>query len=163
MWDLSMKRVPHAPYVMLVLALIGIADAFYVAQGSYTGRPLWCAIVDGCNIVAQSPFARIFGVPLSYFGLAFYVSMFGLAALLAFDPFSRGLRLGVLLYTAMGVSYSIYGMYLQLVAIQAVCIYCLISAVTTVLLLMAAGWHFRATRTPATTKQRALAYCTGKP
>jgi uncharacterized membrane protein len=158
-----MKRAPHAPYVMLVLALIGIADAFYVAQGSYTGRPLWCAIVDGCNIVAQSPFARIFGVPLSYFGLAFYVSMFGLAALLAFDPFSRGLRLGALLYTAMGVSYSIYGMYLQLVAIQAVCIYCLISSVTTFLLLMAAGWHFRATRTPATTKQRTLAYCTGKP
>jgi uncharacterized membrane protein len=141
-------RVPRAPYVMLVLALVGIADAFYVARGSYTGQSLWCPIVDGCNTVAQSPYARIFSVPLSYFGLVFYVYMFGLAALLVFDPFSRGLRLGALLYAATGVAYSMYGMYLQLGAIQAVCIYCLISAVMTVLLLIAASWHFRAMGPP---------------
>lgn len=142
-------RAPLAPYVMLVLALVGIADAFYVAHGSYTGRSLWCPIVEGCNTVAQSPYARIFGVPLSYFGLVFYVYMFGLAALLVSDPFSRGLRLGALLYTAIGVFYSMYGMYLQLGAIQAVCIYCLISAVMTVLLLIAASRHFKAMGPPA--------------
>jgi uncharacterized membrane protein len=142
-------RVPLAPYFMLVLALIGIADAFYVARASYTGQALWCPIVEGCNAVAQSPYARIFGVPLPYFGLAFYVYMFGAAALLAFDPFSRGLRLGVVLYTALGVSYSIYGMYLQLALIHAVCIYCLISAVITVVLLISAFRHFRATHLPA--------------
>jgi uncharacterized membrane protein len=143
------ERVSVAPYVMLVLALIGIADAFYVAHASYSGQSMWCPIVDGCNTVAQSPYARIFGVPLSYFGLAFYLSMFGLAALLAFDPFSRGLRFGVLLYTAIGVSYSVYGMYLQLSLIRAVCSYCLISAVITVLLFIAALRHFRATRIPS--------------
>jgi len=142
-------RVPLAPYFMLVLALIGIADAFYVARASYTGQALWCPIVEGCNAVAQSPYARIFGVPLPYFGLAFYVYMFGAAALLAFDPFSRGLRLGVVLYTALGVSYSIYGMYLQLALIHAVCIYCLISAVITVVLLISAFRHFRATHLAA--------------
>lgn len=133
---------------MLVSALIGIADAFYVARGSYSGQALWCPIVEGCNTVAQSPYARIFGVPLSYFGLVFYLYMFGLAALLVFDPSSRGLRLGALVYTAMGVSYSIYGMYLQLGMIQAICIYCLVSAVTTVLLLITASRHFQATRLP---------------
>ena len=143
------ERVSVAPYVMLVLALIGIADAFYVAHASYSGQSMWCPIVDGCNTVAQSPYARIFGVPLSYFGVAFYLSMFGLAALLAFDPFSRGLRLGTLLYTAIGVSYSVYGMYLQLSLIRAICSYCMISAVITVLLFIAALRHFRATRIPA--------------
>jgi uncharacterized membrane protein len=59
------------------------------------------------------------------------------------------LRLGALVYTALGVSYSMYGMYLQLGAIQAICIYCLISAVMTVLLLIAASWHFKATCPPA--------------
>ncbi len=136
------------PRFMLALAVVGIADAFYVAQASYTGRPLWCPIIEGCNTVAQSPYARIVGVPLSYFGLVFYVYMFGLAALLALDPFSRGLRLGASVYAATGVSYSIYGMYLQLGAIQAVCIYCLISAVITILLFVAACWHLKATRVP---------------
>jgi uncharacterized membrane protein len=68
------------------------------------------------------------------------------------------LRFRAVLYAGVGAASSLYFMYLQLGFIRAVCIYCLISAVITVLLLMAAGWHFRATRTPATTKQRTLAY-----
>jgi uncharacterized membrane protein len=142
----GMKKVHLAPYVMLALALIGIADAFYVAQGSYTGQPLWCPIVEGCNTVVNSPYARIFGIPLSYFGLVYYLYMLGLAGLLVFDPSSRGLRLGALVYTAMGVLSSIYFMYLQLNFIQALCIYCLFSAITTVLLLLAALVHFKAMR-----------------
>jgi uncharacterized membrane protein len=143
-----MKRATFAPYFMLACALVGIADAFYVAQASYTGQPIWCAILEGCNTVVKSPYARLFGVPASYVGLAFYVHMFGLAALLALDPFSRGLRFGALVYTAAGVCYSGYFAYLQVVAIRALCLYCLISAVLTVLLFIAALRHFRATRIP---------------
>jgi uncharacterized membrane protein len=72
--------------------------------------------------------------------------MFGLAALLAFDPFSRGLRFAALAYSASGVCFSIYFMYLQIAFIHAFCIYCLVSAVTTLLLFIAALSHFRATR-----------------
>jgi len=83
---------------------------------------------------------------LGYFGFIFYVHVFALAALLAFDPFSRGLRLGALLYAALGVSSSIYFMYIQFAFIHAFCIYCLISAALTILLLIAAIAHRRATR-----------------
>lgn len=143
------NKVPFAPYLMAVFALIGIAVASYVAHASYTGQLMWCPIVEGCNTVAQSPYARIVGVPVSYVGLIFYLYMFGLAALLAFDPFARGLRLGVLLHTVIGVCYSIYGLYLQLGAIRAVCVYCLISAIMTVLLFIVALGHFRVRRIPA--------------
>jgi uncharacterized membrane protein len=71
--------------------------------------------------------------------------MFCLAALLAFDPFSRGLRFAAIPYSVVGVGFSIYFMYLQIEFIHAFCIYCLASAVTTVLLLIAACWHLRAT------------------
>jgi uncharacterized membrane protein len=143
-------KAPFAPRFMLGLAVIGIADAFYVAQASYTGRLLWCPIIDGCNSVAQSPYARIAGVPLSYLGLIFYLNMVGVAALLAYDPYSRGLRLGAMVYAGLGVSYSTLGMYLQLSVIQAVCIYCLISAVITVLLFISAWSHLGVTRMPVT-------------
>jgi hypothetical protein len=36
-------------YAMIVLTLVGIADAAYVAHGNYTGAPLWYPILDGCN------------------------------------------------------------------------------------------------------------------
>jgi uncharacterized membrane protein len=135
------------PYFMLALALIGIIDASYDSYAIYTNQLLWCPPpIDGCNIVASSPYARVFGVPVGYLGIVFYLCMFGLAALLAFDPSSRGLRLGVLLYAALGVSFSIYFMYVQLTFIHAFCIYCLVSGALTLFLLFTAMWHFRATR-----------------
>jgi uncharacterized membrane protein len=77
----------------------------------------------------------------------YYVCMFALAGLLAVAPLSRGLRAGALLFAALGVPFSIYFMYIQFTFIHAFCIYCVISAVLTVFLLLAAGWHFKAMHT----------------
>jgi len=144
-----MKNASRAPYVMLVLALIGIADAFYDSYAIYNGWVLWCPPpIDGCNIVANSPYARVVDVPLGYVGVVYYLYMFALVALLAFDPFSRGLRLGVVLYAATGVAFSVYFMYVQFTFIHAFCIYCVISAVLTLLLFIAALWHFQERREP---------------
>jgi uncharacterized membrane protein len=144
---MNTRNATFAPYLMLVFAFIGIADAFYDSYAIYTGQLLWCPPpIDGCNTVANSPYARIFGVPLGYFGLVIYLHMFALAAILAFDPFSRGLRAGALLYAALGVFSSICFMYIQITFIHAFCIYCLISAILTLLLFIAALAHFRATR-----------------
>jgi uncharacterized membrane protein len=139
----------RAVYWMLALALVGIADAFYVASSSYAGQPLREFFIEGANTVLNSPYARIAGVPLSYLGLMFYAHMFALALLLAVDPSSRGLRLGALLYSAMGVCASGYFMYLQLNYIRALCIYCMLSAVLTVLLFITALRQLAAARQPA--------------
>ncbi len=142
---MRMKSTISAPYLMLVFALVGVAIAFYDSHAIYTGRLLWCPPpIDGCNIVLQSPYGRIYGVPIGYFGFLFYLIMFAIAALLAFDPFSRGLRVGALLYTAIGVASSILFMFIDLTLIHAFCIYCAISAVLTLLLLISAIRHFRA-------------------
>ena len=137
----------NAPYVMLALALLGIGVAFYDAYSLYNGQTLWCPPpINGCNEVANSLYAHIYKLPVGYFGVVFYLYMFGLAALLAFDPMSRGLRFGALAYSALGVGFSIYFAYLQIAFIHAFCIYCLVSAITTVLLFLAAFSHFRASR-----------------
>lgn len=133
---------------MAALALVGMTEAFYVARASYTGQTMWCIFFDGCNTVTQSPYACLFGVPLSYFGVIYYLCALGLAVLLAIDPFSRGLRYGVLAFTVMGVGYSAFSMVLQVSFIRAVCSYCAISALITVLLLAVSLWHFKRTRKP---------------
>lgn len=145
-----MKKATFAAYLMLVFAALGIADAFYDSYAVYTGQLLWCPPpIDGCNTVANSPYARVFGVPLGYLGVVFYLVMFALTALLLYDPYSRGLRLGALLYAGVGVFGSIGFMYVLFAFIRAFCIYCSVSGVLTVLLLIAAVVHFRATRRPA--------------
>jgi uncharacterized membrane protein len=129
----------RAPYVMVALALLGMAVAFYDSYAIYNGQPLWCPPpINGCNEVAASPYARIFDLPVGYYGVVYYLYMFGLAVLLVYDPSARGLRVGAVLYAALGVSLSLYFMVLQLGLIRAFCIYCLVSAMTTLLLAVAA-------------------------
>ena len=143
-----MKKQSYAPYALLALALVGIAVAFYDAHQLYNGEALWCPPpINGCNEVANSPYARIYDLPVGYFGVVYYLYMLGLAALLAFDPLSRGLGFAATAYSALGVCFSIYFMYLQIAFIHAFCIYCLVSAVTTLLLFVAAISHVRAART----------------
>ena len=140
-----MKNRCHAPYVMLALALVGTSIAFYDSYSLYNDQPLWCPPpINGCNEVANSVYGRIYNLPVGYYGVVFYLYMFGLAGLLAVEPFSRALRWAALGYAVLGVGFSIYFMILQVAFIHAFCIYCLASAVTTVLLLMAAFAHFRA-------------------
>jgi uncharacterized membrane protein len=133
-----------APYLMLALAFIGVVDASYDSYAIYTDQLLWCPPpIDGCNTVAASPYARVLGVPLGYFGVVYYIGMFGLAVLLAFGAASRALRAGALLYAAIGVAFSAYFMYIQFSFIHAFCIYCLVSGVLTVLLLASALGYAR--------------------
>jgi uncharacterized membrane protein len=136
-------RQNRAPAVLLALALLGLAVAFYDSYVIYHGQLLWCPPpIDGCNEVAASPYA-IFDLPVGYFGVVYYSYMAALAALLVFDPRSAGLRRGAVLYAALGVAFSLYFMVLQAGFIRAFCVYCLVSAVTTVLLAVTAVVHWR--------------------
>jgi uncharacterized membrane protein len=139
-----MKKIPA---LMLILAFAGLSVAFYDSYAIYNGQALWCPPpINGCNEVASSPYARIFGLPIGYFGVVYYSYMLCLGALLAFDPFSWSLRLGAVAYAALGACFSIYFLGVQVRLIHAFCIYCLISAVVTFLLLAAALSHARQTQ-----------------
>src|SRR5258708_10533729 len=120
-------KVTLPAYSMLALALIGIAAALYVADAHYPAQPLWCPILDGCNAVVSSPYSRVFGVPMSYFGFIYFLYMFALAVRLVFEPFARSLRLRAILYAAMGAISSMYFIYLQLRFIRELCSYSLTS------------------------------------
>jgi uncharacterized membrane protein len=139
-----MNRSALAPSLMIAFALIGLAVALYDAYSIYNGQLLWCPPpINGCNEVAASPYARIFDLPVGYYGVVYYAYMFGLAALLAYDPLSSGLRIGAVLYAALGILFTLYFVVLQLGYIQAFCIYCLVSAVSTILLAVAAVSHLK--------------------
>jgi uncharacterized membrane protein len=138
------------PFIMLTLALVGIGVAFYDSYQIYNGQPLWCPPpIGGCNEVANSPYARIYNLPIGYFGIIYYLYMFCVAALLGIDPHSRALRIAALAYAGLGACFSIYFIILQVAFIHAFCIYCLVSAVTMFALLGAAIAHVRATSAAA--------------
>ncbi len=133
-----MKRIAVA--LILFLSFCGLADSVYLAQHEATGTPLLCNIenLTGCNIVASSPYANIFGIPLAEFGILFYSILFALAALelVLFDKvIRRVLQVGSL----VGIAGSLYFTLIQTFVIGAFCIYCIASAIITIFIFVLAG------------------------
>lgn len=127
--------------LILILAFFGLADSIYLTESKLSGTPLQCGVtaLSGCNIVAQSEYSDIFGIPLSEFGILFYSVVFILVALELVMP-NRLLRRAIQGISLVGVLSSLYFMFLQLFVINAICIYCSISAVITLLILILASF-----------------------
>ena len=138
-----MNKVPLAPYLLLALAMVGLGDTLYLSYFQYLNLVPACAI-GGCETVLTSAHSKFLGVPWSYIGMVYYAYMFCLAVLLCLEPRSKALRLGALVYTTVGVLYSAWAIfYIQLSVIGALCQFCAISALTTLLLFGVAVWHWR--------------------
>ena len=122
-----------------VLAFIGMVDALYLSIKRNAG-PIPCHVTRGCTDVLTSRYSEIAGVPLSWFGLAFYVVILSLAVFILFeDPRQPLDRLpGWIFYlagAALVVSALLVG--IQAFILKAFCEYCLLSAalVLTIFLL----------------------------
>ncbi len=134
---------PLAPFILLALALVGLGDTLYLSYFQYMNLIPTCAI-GGCETVLTSEYSKFFGVPWSYIGLVYYGYMLCLSVLLVIDPASRGLKLGALAYTGIGVLYSVWAVfYIQLTLIQALCQFCAISGLVTLLMFITAAYHWR--------------------
>lgn len=121
--------------VLIALAFIGIADSWYLTEHALDGSALSCGIdgLDGCNTVAQSPYSRFLGIPLAIYGMAFYVGVFVLGFLMCFRQDAWPAVL-LRFLTGLGALLSVVFVLIQLFLIQAICIYCLLSALVSFLL-----------------------------
>lgn len=126
------------------VAGLGALETGYLTAVKLTGAVAACP-TGGCEQVLSSPYATIGGWPLALFGFLAYMAMAGLALVpLSVDPVENNpwrSRLEewtwLLLFggaIAM-VVFSGYLMYVLVVQIQVLCLYCLLSALFTVLLL----------------------------
>ncbi|MEK7602066.1 MAG: vitamin K epoxide reductase family protein [Patescibacteria group bacterium] len=123
-------------YTIGFFAFIGLLDAWYLADMALTGGSLTCTLegLDGCNVVAQSSYSRLFGQPLALYGVFFYV-FFLITASLAFYKPTRTVDHLIILLGIGGFASSLYFLYVQFVLIQALCVYCLGSAIASTCLL----------------------------
>lgn len=116
--------------LLLVLAFLGIADAWYLSATALTDSALSCdfgVVLDGCNVVAQSEYSRLLGVPVALYGVFFYGLFFVLTALL-FVFRSIRLERGIYLLATTGAASSVVLLLIQFVFIRAICVYCVVSA-----------------------------------
>jgi uncharacterized membrane protein len=109
---------------LAALALLGLAVATYLTIEHARGAAPICTTGGGCEVVAKSDYATIMGVPVAALGLAAYVALLACALL-------PGDLAGVLGFAIAlgGFGFSLYLTYLELFVIDAICQWCVGSAV----------------------------------
>lgn len=119
-----------------VLVIIGLIVAGYLSYVEITHVEAVCGPVGECNVVQSSPYAQILGIPIAVLGVFNYLAVGGLYGWQRVSPRARLPLLALLPLTVFGTLFSIYLTTLELFAIQAVCAWCLTSAVVATSLMV---------------------------
>ena len=118
------RRPGRLTLAILILTLLGIADAGYLTYVHYAGLKVLCLASGGCETVQASRWAKLDGVPVALLGLIGYVGI--LVSLAIRNDTGRALTFALAL---IGFGFSAYLTYRELFTIHAICQWCVASAV----------------------------------
>jgi uncharacterized membrane protein len=113
----------------IVLAVLGLGVAAYLTYVHYEGvRPV-CGLGGNCEKVQTSEWSKLGGVPVALLGLLGYVAILGSL----FVDREEALVAGALI-ALVGFGFSAYLTYRELFTIDAICPWCVASAIIMTLL-----------------------------
>jgi uncharacterized membrane protein len=118
--------------VVAIVAVVGLADATYLAVQSLTGETLSCGGSPDCFRVLGSSYAKVGGVPVALLGAFAYFCVFAFATFAAFG-YARARMLLIVTIGAMFLA-TLWFLYVQAFLLHAYCRYCLFSAALTFLI-----------------------------
>lgn len=132
--------------LIALVAFIGMVDALYLSLKRNAG-PIPCHITRGCNDVLTSKYSALAGIPISWFGLAFYLAVFSLAVFNSFETGDSTGQPSRWIYMLSGLALVISGLLVgvQAFILKAFCEYCLLSAVLVLTIFLLAPQPFRRT------------------
>jgi uncharacterized membrane protein len=121
----------------VVLAVVGLGVAAYLTYIHYEGIKPVCGLGGNCEKVQTSQWADLAGIPVALLGLVGYVLI---AGALVLDG-ERG-RLAAVVLALAGFGFSLYLTYRELFSIDAICPWCVSSAVILTLLAVVTTVRF---------------------
>ena len=131
--------------IVAALALAGIFVSLYLTlyKLGIIGE-LSCSI-GSCETVNTSKWSRFLGLPVAAWGLLFYIDVFAISLIGTFPRFEdeRVISMVLVAEAAIGVVFSAWLTYLELAVIQAICIWCVTSAVIVALILVVSAADLR--------------------
>lgn len=119
--------------LVALLALGGIFLATYLALYKFGMIGALTCSVGSCETVQLSKWATFLGVPVAAWGIAFYVGVLVITmiSIATGAPLAGWALLGL---TGWGVLFSAWLTYLELFVIHAICMWCVVSAIVTVVI-----------------------------
>ena len=133
--------------VSLALVIIGLFISGYLSYVKLTEVPMICVAnsdVFNCEVVQNSIYSRIAGIPIAWFGFATYIILFTILLVekrSAFlQEYSAILVFGITLFAFL---YSVYLVYLQFFVLKALCPWCLGHETTMTILFIISSLRLR--------------------
>ncbi|MFZ7096476.1 vitamin K epoxide reductase family protein [Luteimonas dalianensis] len=118
------RRLPPDAWA-LALAVVGLLVSGYLTLSAWgSGTPAFCAEGSGCDVIQDSRWSSLLGLPLALWGFGLY-ALIALAAVTGSTPAARWRRLSRL--TLLGLAISVYLTIVGVVALEAICGWCLVS------------------------------------
>lgn len=116
--------------ILFVIAVLGLFDALFLTYKHFTHSVPPCQvnyIFSDCGRVLNGPYATMLNIPTAVWGVVYYSFVLLIISL--------GQRMHRKMYSTLlvavttgGFFFSAYFVFLQLVIIRAVCLYCMVSA-----------------------------------
>lgn len=129
------------PFTILGVSIVGFFDAAYLTIQHYTQFTLPCTITHGCDLVTKSEYSQIMGIPVALLGALYYLAIFLAAYIIIETKKTEYLRF-IAIATTFGFLFSAWFVYLQFFVINAICQYCMLSAITSTTMFAASIVYF---------------------
>jgi uncharacterized membrane protein len=120
------KRAPLTPdWLIFGLAVAGVLLTGYLGFTALNqDAPAFCSAGSGCDVVQQSRWSTLFGIPIALWGFGLYV-LLAFAALFADAKVKAWRRMWTL--SLIGLAVSLYLTLAGAIALDAFCAWCLVS------------------------------------
>lgn len=132
----------------IVIGVLGVLLSAYMLQGHYSEKESFCNInkTINCDVVNNSPYAKLFGIPVALFGVVNYLLIVGVGVGASWvarrvSVEERFVRLLFFLYALFGLLYSAYLTAIEAFVLHTYCPLCLLSALfSTAVFVVALQW-----------------------
>ncbi|MEK6835144.1 MAG: vitamin K epoxide reductase family protein [Nanoarchaeota archaeon] len=115
-------------YFIIIAAVLGIIDAYYIYYKKKRNEKLACYIGNDCNKVLKSKYSTMFGIPNEVIGILYYI--FIILASIFLNYYNTSLYAHIIFGI---ISFSMFAslvlLYIQIFVIKEYCDYCLYSFV----------------------------------
>jgi len=134
--------------IVAALALAGIFISIYLTLYKLGAIGELSCTIGSCETVNASRWSVFLGLPVAAWGLFFYIDVFGVALVGTTPRFENEPLISTVLVAeaAVGVMFSAWLTYVELAVIQAICIWCVTSAVIVLLIFLVSAADWKATR-----------------
>jgi uncharacterized membrane protein len=129
--------------LFIFIVVVGIVDGTYLSILKLTGSEAMCIKGMGdCATVNSSAYSQVYGIPIAVLGALAYLSLLVLILLDGRTPFWKTYTPYFLFgITLVGTLYSAYLTYLELEIIRAICPFCVLSAISMLILFGLSIYH----------------------